>query len=155
MTLTRVIPAVLVLLASFDAGAVACSVSAVNVVFAAYDPFRSAHTDTTGSIAVTCTGKPGQAVAYSIALNSGDSGAAITRRMRAHAGTTLNYNVYVGPSRSVVWGDGNSGTATVADAFALPSGQVTRQYPVYARIFGRQNARVGTYSDALVVTLTF
>jgi spore coat protein U-like protein len=47
------------------------------------------------------------------------------------------------------------GTATLADAFALPAGQVTRQYPVYARIFGRQNVRVGTYTDSLVVTLTF
>ena len=155
MTFVRYVVAVLLVVACFDAGAVACSVSAVNLVFAPYDPFRSAHNDTTATIAVTCTGRPGQAVAYSIALTSGDSGAAITRRMRAHVGTTLNYNVYVGPSRSVVWGDGNNGTATVADAYALAASQVTRQYPVYGRIFGRQNARVGSYTDSLVVTLTF
>ena len=138
-----------------EASAGACSAAAVSLVFGAYDPFRLGHTDSTGNIAVSCTGKPGESMAYSIAFDAGGSGTFVQRRMRSAHSTTLNYNIYVSASRSVVWGDGNSGTSLITDSFILPAGHVTRNYPVYGRIFGRQNARVGIYTDSITVTLTF
>ena len=140
---------------AFDACATGCSVSAVSLVFGGYDPFRVAHADTSGNVSVTCIARRGQSMSYSITLDQGSSGSFSTRRMQSPFGTSLHYNLYITSSRSVIWGDGNSGTSVLTDSFTMPSTQVTRQYPVFGRIFARQNARVGSYSDSIVVTLTF
>ena len=146
---------VIALALAFDACATGCSVSAVSLVFGGYDPFRLAHADTSGSVSVTCIARRGQSMSYSITLDQGSSGSFFTRRMQSPMGTSLHYNLYVTSSRSVIWGDGNSGTSVLTDSFTMPSTQVTRQYPVYGRVFARQNARVGNYSDSIVVTLSF
>lgn len=135
---------------------IACSVSAVNLAFGNYNPLRGTHADTTGNIAVTCSGKPGARVAYGIALNAGGSGTFAQRRMRFGSSSTLNYNIYTGAARSLVWGDGSAGTLTISDSFSLHSARTTRNYPVYGRIAGGQNkVRVGVYTDSIVVTLDF
>ena len=131
-----------------------CSVSAVSVAFGGYNPFRFAHTDTNGNIAVTCTGVPGELVTYSIALSAGGSGTPGMRRLRSGSGN-LSYNLYTSSARTTVWGDGNAGTMLASDSFALSGAQVTRNYPVYGRTFARQNVPVGLYTDSIVVTLNF
>jgi spore coat protein U-like protein len=75
--------------------------------------------------------------------------------MRHGSGATLNYNIYADAARSIVWGDGNSGTLVVADAYSLAESSVTRNYPVYGRIFPGQNAPVGIYTDSIFITLDF
>jgi spore coat protein U-like protein len=75
--------------------------------------------------------------------------------MRLGSGATLNYNVFADAARSIVWGDGTSGTLAVADAYSLSGSSVTRNYPVYGRIFGNQNAPVGVYTDSILVALDF
>jgi len=132
-----------------------CSVTALSLNFGPYNPFRAGHTDSTGKIAVSCAGKPGDTVAYTIELSAGSSGTFAQRRMRAYGTHTLNYNIYVGASRSLVWGDGNSGTSIFTDTFVQTPGKSTRNYPVYGRIFSGQNPFVGTYVDSIVVTLNF
>jgi spore coat protein U-like protein len=144
----------LLLAAVAPAGAATCSVSAVSLAFGNYDPFRITHTDTTGNVAVTCTGKAGEAVVYSIALNTGGSVSFATRRVKFGA-ATVNYNIYTTAARSIVWGDGSAGTALVTDSFSLPAAMATRNYAVFGRIFSGQNAQVGAYTDSIVVTLTF
>jgi spore coat protein U-like protein len=129
-------------------------VSAVSLGFGSYSSLRAAPTDTTGNIAVTCSGVPGEPVAYTIALASGGSGTFAARSMR-NGVHTLFYNIYGTASRAIVWGDGNAATMVVADAFSLPGTQITRNYPVYGRTGGRQNVPVGVYTDSIVVTLTF
>ena len=134
---------------------IACSVSAVSLSFGNYNPLRARHDDTTGNIAVTCRGRPGSRMTYSIALNAGGSGTFAQRRMRSGSAGTLNYNIYASAGRSLVWGDGSAGTHVVTDSFRLHSPRVTRNYAVYGRIFGGQNPRVGVYTDSIVVTLDF
>lgn len=134
---------------------IACSVSAVSLAFGNYNPLRGGHSDTTGNIAVTCSGRSGAKVAYSIALNAGGSGTFAQRRMRFGSTAVLNYNIYTGATRSVVWGDGSAGTLVVSDSFRFHAPKVHRNYPVYGRIFGGQNPRVGFYADSIVVTLDF
>lgn len=141
--------------AAMQACAATCSVGAVSLAFGNYDPFRLGHNDTVGNIAVTCSGKAGEMLAYSIALNAGGSGTFAARRMRSPSMSALNYNIYTTAARSTVWGDGNGGSLIVTDAFALPAPHVTRNYPVYGRALGSQNVPVGVYSDSIVVTLTF
>ena len=58
-------------------------------------------------------------------------------------------------ARSTVWGDGNAGTFTLAYAYVLTAISVTRNYPVYGRLFPSQNVSVGSYADSIAVTLNF
>jgi spore coat protein U-like protein len=67
-------------------------------------------------------------------------------------GSTLDYNLYLDASRSSVWGDGTGGTTTY-QATALIETNTT--VTIFGRIFGAQNAAVGTYSDSLVVTISY
>ena len=141
--------------AATQAGAATCSVTAVSLAFGNYNTFQGAHTDTTGNVAVTCSGKAGEVVAYSVALSAG-RGVFSVRRMNTAAGFLLNYNIYTNAARTLVWGDGSSGTLVVNDAYTLAAPTTTRNYPVYGRAFSSQKAAaVGAYTDAIVVTLNF
>jgi len=133
----------------------ACSVTTLTLAFGNFSPLSFRPHDSVGNIAVTCTGTPGAAVRYSLVLNPGSGGTFAQRRMRLGSGATLNYNIYADAARSIVWGDGNSGSLVVADAYSLAGLSVTRNYPVYGRIFGNQNAPVGVYTDSILVTLHF
>ena len=140
--------------AASGAHAATCSVSAVSLAFGAYNQFQIGHTDTTGNIAVTCVGSAGEPVFYSLGLSAG-GGTFAQRRMRTPTGFMLNYNIYTSVARTLVWGDGSSGTVTVNDAYTLGAPSVTRNYAVYGRIFSLQKPVVGLYSDSIVVTLNF
>ena len=153
--LRTIVAAVLIGTAAPSAVAASCSVSVVTLAFGNYDPFRVTHTDSVGNITVACDGIPGEAIAYTLVLNAGTGGSYATRRMRSASGASLNYNIYTSSTRSTVWGDGSGGSIVVADAVKLLTRRVTRNYPVYGRVFGRQNAPVGVYLDSIVVTLNF
>lgn len=133
----------------------ACSVTTLTLAFGNFSSFVSRPHDSVGNIAVTCTGTPGAPVRYSLVLNPGSGGSFAQRGMRLASGATLNYNIYADAARSVVWGDGNSGTLVIADAYSLVGSRVTRNYPVYGRIFGNQNLPPGFYTDSILVTLSF
>lgn len=131
-----------------------CAVAAVSLAFGNYDSFGASHTDSVGDIAVTCSGKPGEVVTYSIALSAGTGGFA-QRALRSASGATLGYNLYSSGSRTLVWGDGNSGSIVVSDSWSLGAASATRNYPVYGRLSRGQKVPVATYSDSIVVTLLF
>ena len=135
--------------------AASCFVSSVTLAFGNYNEFAVAPTDSVGNVGVTCNGVAGEAVSYSIALSAGGGGAFGSRRMRSPAGSVLGYNLYTTPARVIVWGDGNAGSAAVSDAYVLGGAAVSRNYPVYGRTFARQKAPVGSYTDSIVVTLSF
>jgi spore coat protein U-like protein len=123
----------------------ACSVSAQGVDFGSYDPFGRNNLDGAGNIALTCD--PG--VTYTITLSNGSGPYA--GRVMTNGPYSLHYNLYTDASRLFVWGDGNGGTATVSGSGAAAPVNVT----IYGRIPAGQNARVGNYSDNVVVTVTF
>lgn len=131
-----------------------CTVSAVGLAFGNYDGLRVAPTDSIGSVAVTCIARRGAFFPYSIALSAG-GGTFGARSMRSGSGYTLNYNLYLGADRSVVWGDGNGGTGVLQDAQSLDRVNMTRNYPVYGRMPSRQHLPPGVYTDSIVVTLDF
>jgi spore coat protein U-like protein len=130
----------------------ACTISATGVMFGAYDPRAAGPDDGTGSIAIACHPRDSS---VTIALGSGGSGSAGSRRMASGA-ALLSYNLYTSSSRTIIWGDGSGGTSPVT----LTNGNVsggTRRFS--ANIFGRipasQNVPAGIYVDTIVVTVTF
>lgn len=122
-----------------------CTVGAQGVSFGSYDPFADQDSDGAGNIAVTCDA----GLAYSIALSAG--GGSHAARAMASGPHTLGYNLFTDPARTTVWGDGTGATATVGGTGTGITANVT----VYGRVPARQNAHVGGYSDAIVVTVTF
>jgi spore coat protein U-like protein len=123
----------------------ACGASTSGVAFGSYDPFANADAYGAGNIAVLCDA----GIAYSIALSPG-SGTFAARGL-TNGVEVLHYNLYTDASLHAVWGDGGGATATVGGSGSGSSANI----PVYGRIPARQNARVGAYSDNIVVTVTF
>lgn len=123
----------------------ACTLNVTGVNFGSYDVFSNSALDTTGNIDVNCP----SGVGYSMALTPG--GGTQTQRLMSSGAHTLNYNLYTAANRAVVWGDATSGTVTVNGTGI----GVSVNHAVYGRIPARQNVRAGSYSDIIIVELTF
>ena len=80
---------------------------------------------------------------------SGGGGSFNPRRLTS-GGNGLNYNMYLDPSRTQVFGDGSAGTSKVAGSCAA-----TCIVTIYGRIFGGQSVPGGSYQDSILVTLEF
>jgi spore coat protein U-like protein len=126
------------------ADAAHCTVTTVSVAFGAYDPRAAAATDGVGSVIVSCSGNPGSST---LSSTTGQSGTYSARVMTAGS-YSLSYNLYTTSSRTTQWGDGSGGTAVLS----LNSAGT---YTIYGRIPALQNVGAGTYSDSIVVTLTY
>jgi spore coat protein U-like protein len=143
----RVWPAVAWLMACLScavhAGAATCSVGIVGVVFGTYNTLSGQSLDGAGSVSVTCDVTD----SFVIALSSGH-GSFAARQLQDGA-ISMVYNLYTDAQRSIIWGDGTSGTTTVS------GGATSATFTVYGRIPGGQNLGAGTYSDTINVTLEF
>jgi len=80
-------------------------------------------------------------------LSSGH-GTMLSRQMQSGA-YSMTYNLYSDSLRSIIWGDGTSGTMLVSTS------GTSATYAVYGRIPAAQNLPAGSYNDSIAVTLTF
>jgi spore coat protein U-like protein len=122
-----------------------CSVNATGLVFGNYDPFSDVPLDGASTVTVTCS----SATNYSIALSAGNG--TFASRLLVSDGHSLEYNLYTDSTRTMIWGDGSSGTSVVSGEDA---GSGT-DHTVYGRIPSGQNPLVGTYTDTITVTVSF
>lgn len=129
-----------------------CKVRARAVAFGEYVASDPQPLDTVGTIRVQCRSNQTPGGAYRVEIDGGNSGNPASRLMLSGS-NRLAYNLYVDPARLRIWGDGTSGTEAVA---RLVTQHPQRDFlPIYGRVPVRQNAPPGSYSDALVVTLSF
>ena len=141
---------------AFGAPAVAasCDVSTMSVAFGVYSPLSGASRESTGSVIVSCHEVLSGVVSYSITLSAGN-GSYASRSMLS-GGHALGYYLFKDSARTLVWGDGTGGSTLLGDSYTMILSPTTRTYPVYGRIPGGQTqARVGTYVDTIMVTVTF
>lgn len=128
-----------------------CRVSTTSINFGNYDVFSAVPTTGTGSITLSCTPKADVSIAIGASSNSGSFH---PRMMKlAGFGDTLEYNLYTSPARIQVWGNGTNGTATTD----LLNVRNTNTPPIiiYGKIVPLQNVSPGSYSEQLVVTITY
>src|ERR1700686_2582705 len=124
-----------------------CTVSVGALAFGAYDVFSGSPTDSTASITYSCSVP---ATAPTLSIGAGIAASFSPRKIKS-GGNSLSYNLYVDAARTSVWGDGTASTSTVA--CAMGTGLTAT---VYGRIFARQTgATAGSYSDSVVVTISF
>ena len=134
----------LVLIACGGGASAACHVSITNINFGSYDVFAASPTDSVGTVTISCTdGPPGIYATVSIG-SSMTSGTFNPRKMKRAGGTDLlDYNLFTTSSRTTVWGDGTSGTSTVATPQRVRSGKPAT-VNVYGRIPAGRDVSIGS-----------
>ncbi|QQR88794.1 MAG: spore coat protein U domain-containing protein [Myxococcales bacterium] len=138
-------------LMSLPAQAASCGFTAIaGLSFGSYDVFGP-NADTAGSISYSCSGVlPGDVVR--IDLSIGGAPSYFPRQMQSGV-HRLNYNIYLDASRTVVWGDGSGGSSTYGPL--IPADGAATTVNSYGRIPAGQDAYVGTYTDTIIVTMTY
>ncbi|MCE9667182.1 spore coat U domain-containing protein [Myxococcus stipitatus] len=106
--------------------------------------------DTQGSVSYRCEG---HFTPITIDLSAGGASSALSRRMVGPSSSTLSYNLYLDAARTLIWGNGLSGTSRYGPV--LPVNSVDVVVPVHGRIPAGQTIPAGSYSDTVVVTFTF
>jgi spore coat protein U-like protein len=143
-----------------DAIAMDCVVSTTGVAFGTYDPLSPSPSDAVGNLTVRCVHTAGGAarIGYTVSLSPGSSGSYAQRTLRSGS-SVLFYNLFDGADRTRVWGDGTAGTGLASGVVLLvnPGHFETNEavHPIYGRVPALQEAGVGTYSDTILVTLSF
>ncbi|SPQ00602.1 Sigma-fimbria pilin [Candidatus Sulfobium mesophilum] len=137
----------------------ACTVSTASVSFGSYDATSQNHLASNGSVTVDCSvgvAPPNPSVNVLIIIGqSPNSGSFNPRKMKNITGADLlNYNLYTNSSMTSIWGDGTGGTSTVT------LGKVNRNaLPIVTSVYGSipagQDVSAGSYSDILIVTITW
>ena len=122
-----------------------CTVSATNLNFGTVGIFTS-NIDATNSVSPTCTnGTP-----YNVGLDKGLYGSSVTTRQMKAGTALINYSLCSNPGRTANWG-GTVGVDTVAGT-GTGSAQ---SLAVYGRIPPQTTPAPATYSDTIVVTVTY
>ena len=128
--------------------AIHCDVSTSIFSFPAYDVLSISSTDTYGQIMVQC--EPG--TPFQLKLNAGlyAGGNFNGREMQsASTQTPLRYNLFLDPSYSQIWGDGQG-----ASLFYRGLGGISPlQIPIFGRIPASQHVGAGQYNDSVIVTI--
>ena len=134
-----------------------CTVAASALAFGVYPANSAAPIAATGTFTVTCTatGTGSATVAGTLSLSTGSSGKFATRTMLAGTGV-LDYNIYVSPAYSQIFGDGTAGTYQLSESGTVTAGQV---YQVGGALYGlipaRQDVAPGSYVDTIVMTVVY
>ncbi len=119
------------------------------VAFPSYNPVNTLPTDGGGTVSVTAT----SGLPYSIGLGGGAAPAEPMRQLQFGI-NRLAYNLYLDSARSTVWGEGTptgfDGAVKTATGTGAPQGN-----SIFARIPPGQNAPAGSYTDNVLVTVTF
>ena len=133
-----------------------CTVAASTFNFGTYDPLSSISSTSTGTVSVTCSALVLNAlVNYDIQLSTGSSGSYAARTL-VYGINNLAYNFYIDASRTIIWGDGSSGTSIINDGYLIELlAPVTRNYTIYGEIPAEQTVAPGSYFDTIVATVVF
>ena len=103
--------------------------------------------DAQTSLSVQCS----VSLPYTVGLDGGNAGATDpTQRRMSFAGRSVLYGLYRNTARTQPWG----ASAGVNTAAGTGTG-LAQAYPVYGRVPAQPSPPVGTYSDTIVVTVTY
>jgi spore coat protein U-like protein len=114
----------------------------------------TSNVDAAATLIVQCT----NTTPYSIGLNSGTNASGSQRRMLNGASNYISYNLYTDAARSASWNTtiSASNCTNGGGTCVLGTGTGSNQsVTVYGRVPPQVAPRVGTYSDTVIVTITF
>ncbi|MDH4226674.1 MAG: spore coat U domain-containing protein [Deltaproteobacteria bacterium] len=125
--------------------AMACTVKATTPGLGTYATNQPVNNDSSGFVTVNCPGT----TPYNIGLDNGLHYAAPYRRLQNGA-SFANYDLYKDASRTQKWG------LALTEELVYGMGTGTDQtYSVFSRVFAVQSLPPGTYTDTVIVTVTY
>ncbi len=123
-----------------------CGVSATNLNFGTIG-LLTGTTDAQGTLTVQCSAT----LPYTVSLDGGQSGATNpTQRKMAFGGASVFYGLYRDAARSLPWGS----TAGINTAAGTGNG-LPQNLTVYGRIAPQTTPMPGTFTDTIVVTVSY
>lgn len=139
-----------------SSAAYSCTATANDIVFGSYSVFNSIDVDSTADITVDCSGSDNIKVSATAEISAGSSGSFNPRTM-LNGASALNYNIYTKSNHNQIWGDGSGGSVTQTISCSLKGPPTTCSTPktLYGRIPIGQSVPAGSYTDMLIVTITF
>lgn len=150
------------LLGCASAQAQSCSVSATPLAFGNYSSPGGARADSSAAVLVTCT--PQYLLlacksSYTLSLSVGDHASGSQRQLAAGTGR-LAYGLFSDTLRQQAWGDGGASgpttggtiTTSLLSLVCLPG---NKSHTIYGRIPANQSVPAGSYSDSVVLTVTY
>jgi len=136
-----------------NCAACSCSVSTTNLNFGTYNPTSSTPTNASGNVSVNCFSLLVLMFGtVDVTVSAGSSGVAASRKM-ANGTSQLSYNIYRDAALTSLLGTAGSGQGISLSINGLLS--YTTSHAVYGSIPARQWVKAGTYSDSLVVTVSY
>ena len=148
MRIVYLTASVVALVAAAGRAEAACTVSTTSAIFGTYDVFNPSANASTATITYRCGGDKD----ILITLSKGSSSTFTPRTLR-NGTEVLQYNLYRDAAFSTIWGDGTSGTTTYT--IKNPPNNQDVVLTVYGSIPAQQDVAVGSYADALTVTINF
>jgi len=143
--------ALCVLVSAIEARAAVCTIDSVSPLsFGSYDVFAAAPDDSTATITYSCT-NVGANDSVVLQLSAGNASTFFPREL-VSGSAKLAYNLFLDAARTIVWGDGTSGTAAYGPIAATTGASSVH---VYGRAPAHQNVHAGSYSDSLVITIQY
>lgn len=121
-----------------------CEVVAGDIAFGTHGVLDT-NIDAVGAIDVTCT--PG--TDFGVGLDGGLAGAPPDQRLLTQGAQTVTYGLFKNPARDQVWGNAGGETVTGTGTGGLVP------LTVYGRVFAQSTPPPGTYTDMVVVTVTY
>ena len=137
-------------LASIVHAVPSCSMATTALAFGSIDSLSSSQISSTASITLNCTGG---SVSYSLGLSNGHG--TIAQRKMLSGSNYLQYNIFSSSAYTTIVGDGTSGSQPITGSFSTDPASAT--HTLYGRISsaGLFATFAGTYTDTIVVTLTY
>jgi spore coat protein U-like protein len=127
-----------------------CGVTATTINFGVGVGVLTSPITANGTITATCTNG---GTNYTIALNKGTTtgGSLSDRQMAGSGSAVVHYQLYDNSSYTTIWGDGTSGTGTQGGTATGTS----LAFTVYGRVQAQTTPAPNTYSDTVMVTVSY
>jgi spore coat protein U-like protein len=131
-----------------------CIVSTSALNFGSTSSFIIANKNATATLTAQCT----STTPYSIGLDNGQNASGSQRRMSMGGGNYVSYGLYTDTGYSQAWTPTSSTTSCTGGASTCVLGTGTgsnQSITVYGQVSPQTAPVIGTYTDTVVVTLTF
>ena len=130
----------------------ACRVTVSGLDFGIYSTRSTAPRNNIGAVDVACAGAVATAISPRVTITAGNSGNYLDRVMLSGA-DELHYNLYADIARTLVLGDGSSGTVPFPPPRVSSPGRA--RFVIFGTIQPRQLVPAGSYSDTLLIQVEF
>jgi len=148
-------------------GGMVCTIETRPLSFAPYDPLADMEVDAVAQIIYTCDagngggggrgrgggGGGGGSQGIRIEIDQGGNNSFDPRAMVGLGFERLEYNIYLDATHRTIWGTGVGSTQVYIDTH--PPNRTPVIVPAFGRIFARQDAIAGIYTDSVRVGIVF